>query len=209
MRLELTMLEAYLNLFVKAVFVENIALAFFLGMCTFLAISKRISTAFGLGVAVIAVQTLTVPINNLVYNYLLKEDALLWLGLEGVDLTFVGLISYIGVIAASVQILEMFLDKYVPSLYNALGIFLPLITVNCAILGGSLFMVERDYDFGESVVYGLGSGIGWALAIVALAGIREKMRYSDVPLGLRGLGITFMTVGLMAMAFMAFSGIQL
>ena len=203
------MLEAYLNLFVKAVFVENIALAFFLGMCTFLAISKRVSTAFGLGVAVVVVQTLTVPINNLVYNYLLKENALQWLGLEGVDLTFVGLISYIGVIAASVQILEMFLDKYVPSLYNALGIFLPLITVNCAILGGSLFMVERDYDFGESVVYGLGSGIGWALAIVALAGIREKMRYSDVPLGLRGLGITFMTVGLMAMAFMAFSGIQL
>ena len=203
------MVEAYLNLFVKAVFVENIALAFFLGMCTFLAISKRISTAFGLGVAVVVVQTLTVPINNLVYNYLLKENALQWLGLEGVDLTFVGLISYIGVIAASVQILEMFLDKYVPSLYNALGIFLPLITVNCAILGGSLFMVERDYNFGESVVYGLGSGIGWALAIVALAGIREKMRYSDVPLGLRGLGITFMTVGLMAMAFMAFSGIQL
>jgi Na+-transporting NADH:ubiquinone oxidoreductase subunit E len=203
------MFEAYLNLFVKAVFVENIALAFFLGMCTFLAISKRISTAFGLGVAVVVVQTLTVPINNLVYNYLLKENALAWLGLEGVDLTFVGLISYIGVIAASVQILEMFLDKYVPSLYNALGIFLPLITVNCAILGGSLFMVERDYDFGESVVYGLGSGIGWALAIVALAGIREKMRYSDVPPGLRGLGITFMTVGLMAMAFMAFSGIQL
>ncbi len=203
------MFEAYLNLFVKAVFVENIALAFFLGMCTFLAISKRISTAFGLGVAVVVVQTLTVPINNLVYNYLLKENALVWLGLEGVDLTFVGLISYIGVIAASVQILEMFLDKYVPSLYNALGIFLPLITVNCAILGGSLFMVERDYNFGESVVYGLGSGIGWALAIVALAGIREKMRYSDVPPGLRGLGITFMTVGLMAMAFMAFSGIQL
>ena len=203
------MFEAYLNLFVKAVFVENIALAFFLGMCTFLAISKRISTAFGLGVAVVVVQTLTVPINNLVYNYLLKKNALVWLGLEGVDLTFVGLISYIGVIAASVQILEMFLDKYVPSLYNALGIFLPLITVNCAILGGSLFMVERDYNFGESVVYGLGSGIGWALAIVALAGIREKMRYSDVPPGLRGLGITFMTVGLMAMAFMAFSGIQL
>ena len=203
------MFEAYIDLFVKAVFVENIALAFFLGMCTFLAISKRISTAFGLGVAVVVVQTLTVPINNLVYNYLLKENALAWLGLEGVDLTFVGLISYIGVIAASVQILEMFLDKYVPSLYNALGIFLPLITVNCAILGGSLFMVERDYDFGESVVYGLGSGIGWALAIVALAGIREKMRYSDVPPGLRGLGITFITVGLMAMAFMAFSGIQL
>ena len=203
------MLEAYLNLFVKAVFVENIALAFFLGMCTFLAISKRVATSFGLGVAVIVVQTLTVPINNLVYRYLLKENALAWLGLEGVDLTFVGLISYIGVIAASVQILEMFLDKYVPSLYNALGIFLPLITVNCAILGGSLFMVERDYNFGESVVYGLGSGTGWAIAIVALAGIREKMRYSDVPPGLRGLGITFMTVGLMSLAFMAFGGIQL
>ena len=203
------MFEAYLNLFVKAVFVENIALAFFLGMCTFLAISKRISTAFGLGVAVVVVQTLTVPINNLVYNYLLKENALAWLGLEGVDLTFVGLISYIGVIAASVQILEMFLDKYVPSLYNALGIFLPLITVNCAILGGSLFMVERDYDFGESVVYGLGSGIGWALAIVALAGIREKMRYSNVPDGLRGLGITFIVTGLMAIGFMAFAVIQL
>jgi Na+-transporting NADH:ubiquinone oxidoreductase subunit E len=203
------MLEAYLNLFIKAVFVENIALAFFLGMCTFIAVSKKVSTAFGLGVAVVVVQGITVPINNLVYRHLLKEDALAFLGLGQTDLTFIGLISYIGVIAASVQILEMFLDKFVPSLYNALGIFLPLITVNCAILGGSLFMVERDYGFGESVVYGLGSGIGWALAIVALAGIREKMRYSDVPLGLRGLGITFMTVGLMAMAFMAFSGIQL
>jgi Na+-transporting NADH:ubiquinone oxidoreductase subunit E len=203
------MLEAYLNLFIKAVFVENIALAFFLGMCTFIAVSKKVSTAFGLGIAVVVVQGITVPINNLVYRHLLKEDALAFLGLGQTDLTFIGLISYIGVIAASVQILEMFLDKFVPSLYNALGIFLPLITVNCAILGGSLFMVERDYGFGESVVYGLGSGIGWALAIVALAGIREKMRYSDVPLGLRGLGITFMTVGLMAMAFMAFSGIQL
>ena len=203
------MLEAYLNLFIKAVFVENIALAFFLGMCTFIAVSKKVSTAFGLGVAVVVVQGITVPINNLVYRHLLKEDALAFLGLGQTDLTFIGLISYIGVIAASVQILEMFLDKFVPSLYNALGIFLPLLTVNCAILGGSLFMVERDYGFGESVVYGLGSGIGWALAIVALAGIREKMRYSDVPLGLRGLGITFMTVGLMAMAFMAFSGIQL
>ena len=203
------MLEAYLNLFIKAVFVENIALAFFLGMCTFIAVSKKVSTAFGLGIAVIVVQGITVPINNLVYRHLLKEEALAFLGLGQTDLTFVGLISYIGVIAASVQILEMFLDKIVPSLYNALGIFLPLITVNCAILGGSLFMVERDYGFGESVVYGLGSGIGWALAIVALAGIREKMRYSDVPMGLRGLGITFMTVGLMAMAFMAFSGIQL
>ena len=203
------MMEAYLNLFIKAVFVENIALAFFLGMCTFIAVSKKVSTAFGLGIAVIVVQGITVPINNLVYRHLLKEEALAFLGLGQTDLTFIGLISYIGVIAASVQILEMFLDKFVPALYNALGIFLPLITVNCAILGGSLFMVERDYGFGESVVYGLGSGIGWALAIVALAGIREKMRYSDVPMGLRGLGITFMTVGLMAMAFMAFSGIQL
>ncbi|MEE2659732.1 MAG: NADH:ubiquinone reductase (Na(+)-transporting) subunit E [Candidatus Latescibacterota bacterium] len=202
-------MEAYLNLFVKAVFVENIALAFFLGMCTFLAVSKTVTTAFGLGVAVVVVQTITVPLNNLVYRHLLREEALGSIGLGGVDLTFVGLISYIGVIAASVQILEMFLDKYVPALYNALGIFLPLITVNCAILGGSLFMVERDYGFGESVVFGLGSGIGWGLALVALAGIREKMRYSDVPPGLRGLGITFMTVGLMAMAFMAFSGIQL
>lgn len=203
------MLEAYLSLFVKAVFVENIALAFFLGMCTYLAVSKKVATAFGLGVAVVVVQTITVPLNNLVYRHLLKEEALSSIGLGGVDLTFIGLISYIGVIAASVQILEMFLDKYVPSLYNALGIFLPLITVNCAILGGSLFMVERDYGFGESVVFGFGSGLGWALAIVALAGIREKLRYSDVPHGLRGLGITFMTVGLMAMAFMAFSGIQL
>ena len=203
------MLEAYISIFVKAVFVENIALAFFLGMCTYLAVSKRVSTAFGLGVAVVVVQTITVPLNNLVYRHLLKEEALGVLGLGGVDLTFIGLISYIGVIAASVQILEMFLDKYVPALYNALGVFLPLITVNCAILGGSLFMVERDYDFGESVVYGFGSGFGWALAIVALAGVREKLRYSDVPHGLRGLGITFMTVGLMAMAFMAFSGIQL
>ena len=203
------MMEAGLNLFVKAVFVENIALAFFLGMCTFLAVSKRVSTSFGLGIAVVVVQTITVPLNNLVYRHLLREEALAALGLGGVDLTFVGLISYIGVIAASVQILEMFLDKYVPSLYNALGIFLPLITVNCAILGGSLFMVERDYGFGESVVFGFGSGVGWALAIVGLAGIREKLRYADIPHGLRGLGITFMTVGLMAMAFMAFSGIQL
>ena len=203
------MLETYLSLFVKAVFVENMALAFFLGMCTFLAVSKKVSTAFGLGVAVIVVLFITIPANNLIYQYVLKEGALSWLGLSGVDLTFVGLISYIGMIAAVVQILEMFLDKFVPALYNALGIFLPLITVNCAILGGSLFMVERDYNFGESVVFGLGSGVGWALAIVALAGVREKMKYSDVPAGLRGLGITFITVGLMSLAFMSFSGIQL
>ncbi len=203
------MLEHYLTLFVKSVFIENLALAFFLGMCTFLAVSKKVKTAMGLGVAVVAVQTLTIPLNNLLYNYLLKENALEWAGITGVDLSFLGLICYIGVIAAAVQILEMALDKYVPSLYNALGIFLPLITVNCAILGGSLFMVERDYTFGESVVYGFGSGFGWALAITALAGIREKLKYSDVPEGLRGLGITFIVVGLMALGFLSFSGIQL
>ena len=198
-------MEAYLSLFVKAVFVENLALSFFLGMCTFLALSKKIETAIGLGIAVAVVQTITVPVNNLILNLFLKDNALL----EGVDLTFLGLISYIGVIAAMVQILEMVLDKYLPSLYNALGVFLPLITVNCAILGGSLFMVERDYTFGESVTYGISSGAGWALAIVALAGVREKLKYSDVPKGLQGLGITFITVGLMSMGFMAFSGVQL
>ncbi len=202
-------MEALISLFIKAIFVENLALAFFLGMCTFIAVSKKIETALGLGIAVIVVQTITVPVNNLILNYLLKEDALSWLGITGVDLTFLGLISYIGVIAALVQILEMFLDRYVPALYNALGVFLPLITVNCAILGGSLFMVERDYTFVESAVYGVGSGIGWALAITALAGIREKLKYSDVPEGLQGLGITFITVGLMSLGFMAFSGIQL
>lgn len=203
------MLEHYLSLFIKAVFIENLALSFFLGMCTFLAVSKKVKTSIGLGIAVIVVQSITIPVNNLLYNYLLKEDALLWAGIEGVDLSFLGLICYIGVIAAIVQILEMALDKYVPSLYNALGIFLPLITVNCAILGGSLFMVERDYTFTESVVFGVGSGFGWAIAIAALAGITEKMKYSDVPHGLRGLGITFITVGLMSLGFLAFSGIQL
>jgi Na+-transporting NADH:ubiquinone oxidoreductase subunit E len=203
------MLEEYLSIFVKSVFIENMALAFFLGMCTFLALSKKVETALGLGVAVIFVLAITVPINNLVYTYLLKEGALAWAGFPEVDLSFLGLISYIGVVAAIVQILEMVLDKYVPKLYNALGIFLPLITVNCAILGASLFMVERDYTFGQSIVYGVGSGTGWALAIVALAGIREKMAYSDVPAGLRGLGITFITTGLMAIVFMAFAGIQL
>ena len=202
-------MEHYLSLFMKAVFVENIALAFFLGMCTFLAVSKNVKTAVGLGAAVIVIQTLTVPINNLIYQHLLKPGALSWLGLEDVDMTYLGLISYIGVIAAMVQILEMVLDRFFPPLYNALGIFLPLITVNCAILGGSLFMVERDYNFTESIIYGFGSGFGWALAIAGLAGIREKLKYSDVPDGLKGLGITFIIVGLMAMAFMAFSGIQL
>ena len=202
-------MEAYLSLLVKAIFVENLALAFFLGMCTFLAISKKIETAIGLGAAVIVVQVITVPANNLILTYLLADGALAWLGLPDVNLSFLGLISYIGVIAAMVQILEMLLDRYFPALYNALGVFLPLITVNCAILGGSLFMVERDYDFGESVVYGIGSGFGWALAIVLLAGIREKLKYSDVPDGLQGLGITFITAGLMSLGFMAFSGIQL
>ena len=202
-------MEHYISLFVKSVFIENLALSFFLGMCTFLAVSKKVKTAIGLGIAVVVVQTITVPVNNLIYNYLLKENALAWAGVEGVDLSFLGLISYIGVIAAMVQILEMALDKYVPALYNALGIFLPLITVNCAILGGSLFMVERDYNFLESVTYGVGSGFGWALAIMALAGIREKLKDSDIPHGLRGLGITFMIVGLMALGFLSFSGIQL
>jgi Na+-transporting NADH:ubiquinone oxidoreductase subunit E len=203
------MLEHYLSLFVKAVFVENMALAFFLGMCTFLAISKKIQAAFGLGIAVVVVLAVTVPVNNLIYTYVLKEGALAWAGFPEVDLSFLGLLTYIGVIAALVQILEMVLDKYFPDLYNALGVFLPLITVNCAIMGASLFMVERDYNLGESVVYGVGAGAGWALAIVALAGIREKLKYSDVPEGLRGLGITFITVGLMSLGFSAFSGISL
>ncbi|NNC77355.1 MAG: NADH:ubiquinone reductase (Na(+)-transporting) subunit E [Woeseiaceae bacterium] len=202
-------MDTYVNLFIKAAFVENLALTFFLGMCTFLAVSKRVETAIGLGAAVIAVQVITVPVNHLIYEFLLRDGALAWAGLPDVDLSFLGLVSYIGVIAALVQILEMTLDRYFPKLYNALGIFLPLITVNCAILGGSLFMVERQYDLTESVVYGLGSGFGWAVALIALAGIREKMRYSDVPDGLQGLGITFIIVGLMSLGFMGFSGIQL
>lgn len=203
-------MEHYISLFVKSIFIENMALSFFLGMCTFLAISKKISTAMGLGIAVIVVQTLTVPLNNLLYTYLLKENAVLWQSLGmNVNLSFLGLIAYIGVIAAMVQVLEMFLDKYVPALYAALGIFLPLITVNCAIMAGSLFMVERNYNFGESLVYGVGGGFGWALAIVLLAGVREKLRYADVPKGLQGLGITFIVTGLMALGFMSFSGVQL
>lgn len=202
-------MEAYLSLFIRSIFIDNIALSFFLGMCTFLALSKKIEPAIGLGIAVIVVQTITVPANNLILNHLLAEGALEWAGLGSVDLTFLGLICYIGVIAAIVQILEMFLDKYVPTLYNALGVFLPLITVNCAILGGSLLMVERNYTFGESVVFGLGSGTSWALAIVILAAIREKLKYSDVPEGLQGLGITFITVGLMSLGFMSFGGIDI
>ena len=205
------MLEHYLGLAVKTIFVENMALAFFLGMCSFLAVSKKINTAFGLGLAVIFVLTVTVPINNLLFNYALKEGSLAWLhpDLAGYDLSFLGFLCYIGTIAAMVQIVEMTLDRFVPTLYTALGVFLPLIAVNCAILGASLFMVERDYNFGESVVFGLGSGIGWFLAVVALASIRERMRYSNVPPALRGLGMTFILTGLMAIGFMAFGGIQL
>ncbi|MDH3595440.1 MAG: NADH:ubiquinone reductase (Na(+)-transporting) subunit E [Rhodospirillales bacterium] len=199
----------YLSLFIEAVFVENLALSFFLGMCTFLAVSKKVETAIGLGAAVVLVQGITVPVNNLIYRYLLKDGAWAWAGWPEADLSFLGLISYIGVIAAMVQILEMTLDRYFPVLHRALGIFLPLITVNCAILGGTLFMVERDYRFGESVVYGLGSGLGWAVAIAALAGIREKLKYSDIPDGLQGLGIAFVVTGLMSLGFMAFSGIRI
>ena len=205
------MVEHYLSLAVKAIFVENMVLAFFLGMCSFLAVSKRVETAVGLGLAVVFVQTITVPMNNLVYHHLLKEGALTWLhpSLAQYDLSFLGFLTYIGTIAAMVQIVEMTLDRYVPALHATLGIFLPLIAVNCAILGGSLFMVERAYDFTESVVFGVGSGTGFALAIVALAAIRERMRYSNVPDGLRGLGITFIITGLMAIGFMAFAGIRL
>jgi len=202
-------MEGVLNIVVQSIFIENMALQLFLGMCTFLAVSKKIETAIGLGIAVVVVQTITIPVNNLIFNFLLREGALAWAGLPEISLQFLGYLCYIGVIAAMVQILEMFLDKFVPALYNALGVFLPLITVNCAILGGTLLMVERDYTFPQSVAFGFGSGFGWGLAIVALAGIREKLKYSDVPDGLRGLGITFITVGLMSLGFMSLSGISL
>ena len=199
----------YVSLFITSVFIENMALAYFLGMCTFLAVSKKVSTAIGLGVAVVVVMAITVPLNNLLFQFILKNGALAWAGFPGIDLSFLGLLSYIGLIAATVQFLEMFLDKFVPALYNALGVFLPLITVNCAILGGVLFMVERDYNFGESMVYGVGAGFGWALAITVLAGIREKLKYSDIPAPLQGLGITFITVGLMSLGFMSFGGMSI
>jgi Na+-transporting NADH:ubiquinone oxidoreductase subunit E len=202
-------MEHYINIFVRSIFIENMALAFFLGMCTFLAVSKKVKTSMGLGVAVIVVLGISVPVNQLIYFNLLAPGALDWAGFPEADLSFLGFITFIGVIAALVQILEMVLDKYFPALYQAVGIFLPLITVNCAIFGGVAFMVQREYDLVESAIYGVGSGIGWALAIVALAGIREKMKYSDVPAGLRGLGITFVSAGLMALGFMSFSGIQL
>ncbi|HGJ5875944.1 MAG TPA: NADH:ubiquinone reductase (Na(+)-transporting) subunit E [Arsenophonus sp.] len=198
-------MEHYISLFVRAVFIENMALTFFLGMCTFLAVSKNVKTALGLGIAVTVVLGISVPVNNLIYNFILRDGAFI----DGVDLSFLNFITFIGVIAALVQILEMILDRYFPALYNALGIFLPLITVNCAIFGGVSFMAQRDYNFSESIVYGFGLGIGWMLAIVLLASIREKMKYADIPSGLKGLGITFVTTGLMALGFMSFSGIQL
>ncbi len=203
------MLEHYLSLFVKSVFVENILLAFFLGMCSFLAVSKKVETSLGLGAAVIFVLTITTPANWFINAFLLKEGALSWAGFPNVDLSFLGFITYIAVIAAMVQLVEMILDKYSPALYAALGIFLPLIAVNCAILGASLFMVERDYSLGEATMFGFGSGVGWFLAIVAMAAIRTKLRYSNIPSGLKGLGITMLITGLMSMAFMIFAGIQL
>jgi Na+-transporting NADH:ubiquinone oxidoreductase subunit E len=205
------MAEHYIGLALKSIFVENMALAFFLGMCSFLAVSKRVETAVGLGFAVIFVLTVTAPMNYLIYTYFLKEGAMAWIHprLAEVDLSFLSFLTFIGTIAAMVQIVEMAIDKFSPRLYNVLGVFLPLIAVNCAILGASLFLVERNYDLVESTVFGLGSGIGWFLAIVALAAIREKLRYSNVPAGLRGLGITFIVTGLMAIGFMTFAGIQL
>lgn len=202
-------MEHYLSLFIRAVFIENLALSFFLGMCTFLAISKKVTTAFSLGVAVVVVLSLAVPASNIVNTYILAPGAMAWAGFPDADLSFLNFLTFIGIIAALVQILEMTLDKFLPSLYNALGVFLPLIAVNCAIFGGVLFMVERDYTFGESVVYGIGGGVGWALAITLLAAVREKLKYADIPDGLRGLGITFISAGLIGLGFMSFSGVSL
>ena len=198
----------FIDIFFRSVFLENLALAYFLGMCTFLAVSKRIKTTLSLGVAVIVVEGISVPLNNLIYNLVLRQGALNWLGLAQMDFTYLGLLSQIAVIAAMIQILEIVLNRFFPALYNALGIYLPLLTVNCAILGASLFMVQRDYSFTESVAYGFGVGFGWALAIVALAGLREKMKYSDIPKGLEGLGITFVTTGLISLAFLGIAGIS-
>jgi Na+-transporting NADH:ubiquinone oxidoreductase subunit E len=199
----------YLELFVRAAFVENLALSFFLGMCMFLAVSRRVSTALGFGTAVFAVQSITVPLNQMIHNLLLRKGAWAWAGLPEIDLSFLGLITSIGVIAAFVQIVEMTVDRYFPALFRTLGIYLPLLTVNCAILGGSLFMVERSYSLGEAAVYGAGSGFGWAVAICVLAGLREKLEYADVPDGLRGLGLTFVVMGLISLGFVGFAGIEL
>jgi Na+-transporting NADH:ubiquinone oxidoreductase subunit E len=204
-------MEHYINLGLRSIFLENLALAYFLGMCSFLACSKKVETAIGLGVAVVFVQTLTVPLNHLLLRYLLGEGALTWISpaLANVNLSFLSFILFIATIAAAVQVVEMTVDRFAPGLYNTLGVFLPLIAVNCVILGGSLFMQEREYSLGESVVFGVGSGLGFAIALIALAAIREKLTYSNIPAGLRGLGITFITAGLMSLAFMVFSGIQL
>jgi len=202
-------MDHLLDIFFRTVFLENLALAYFLGMCTFLAVSKEVKTAFGLGIAVIVVETLSVPLNSLIYNELLRQGALDWLGLGDLDFSYLGLLSQIAVIAALVQVLEIMLHRFFPALYHSLGIFLPLITVNCAILGASLFMVQRDYNVVESVAYGLGAGFGWALAIVAMAGLREKMRYSDIPAGLQGLAIAFITAGLLSLGFMGVAGIKI
>ena len=199
----------YLDIILRSIFLENLPLSFFLGMCTFLAISKKVKTAFGLGAAVLAILLISTPINNLILNYLLKPGALTWAGQPDLDLTFLGLLTYIAVIAAVVQIMEMALDRFLPALYNSLGIYLPLLTVNCAIFGAILFMVERDYTLAESTAYGIGAGAGFFLAVVALAGIREKLEYANPPAGLRGLGQTFIIAGLMAMAFMGLAGMEL
>jgi Na+-transporting NADH:ubiquinone oxidoreductase subunit E len=203
------MLEHYVSLATKAMFVENILLAYFLGMCSFLAISKKIDTSIGLGFAVIFVLTITAPANWAIHNYFLQDGALAWAGFPDVDLSFLNFIVFIAVIAAMVQLVEMILDKFSPTLYHNLGIFLPLIAVNCSILGGSLFLVEREYTLMESTVFGFGSGLGWFLAIASMASIRHRIRYSNVPVKLRGLGITMLLTGLLSMAFMAFSGIDL
>lgn len=202
-------MDGLIGIFFRSVFLENLALAYFLGMCTFLAVSKQIKTTLGLGAAVIVVLGISVPLNNLIYNHLLREGALSWAGLVHLDFSYLSLLSAIAVIAAMIQILEIVLNRFFPALYHMLGIYLPLLTVNCAILGGSLFMVQRDYSFVESVSYGLGAGFGWAVAIVALAGLREKMKYCDLPEGLRGLGITFITTGLLSLAFLGIAGVQL
>jgi|TARA_R110002060_G_scaffold77245_2_gene88448 Na+-transporting NADH:ubiquinone oxidoreductase subunit E len=201
--------EQYLSLFIRSIFLENMALFYFLGMCTFLAVSKKVKTAMGLGVAVIVVLTISVPVNQLVYANILAPGALGWAGFPDTDLSFLSFLTFIGVIAALVQILEMTLDKFFPALYNALGIFLPLITVNCAIFGGVAFAVQRDYTFTESIFYGAGSGAGWALAITLLAAVREKLKYADMPEGVRGLGSVFMIAGLMALGFQSFSGVSI
>lgn len=193
------------GLFLDAVFAENLALTFFLGACTFLAVSRRVGTATGVGLAVVAIQTITVPINFLIQRHLLARGSWAWAGLPEIDLSYLQIVSFIGVIAAVVQVLEMLFERHLPALHRALGIYLPLIAVNCAILGGSLFMVERRYDFLESLVYGFGTGVGWALAIVTFAAIRERMRYSDLPKGLEGLGAAFIVAGLMSLGFSTFA----